>query len=61
MASSSPPPVHVLLLSIKTLLNSLTQWSQRRISEEEVSDSYVEVARAFNSVVTNAPAGVDMT
>ncbi|KAI0262724.1 hypothetical protein BC834DRAFT_828524 [Gloeopeniophorella convolvens] len=40
-----------LLVSIKQLLESLTNWSNSKASEEEVSDVYVRLGNDFNVVV----------
>ncbi|KAG8911031.1 Bud site selection protein 6 [Tulasnella sp. 417] len=40
-----------LLVAIKQLLESLTSWSNRRISEQDVSDVYVRLGNDFNSCV----------
>ncbi|KAI9451759.1 actin interacting protein 3-domain-containing protein [Lactarius psammicola] len=41
-----------LLVSIKQLLESLTQWSHTKSSEEEVSDVYVRLGNDFNTAVS---------
>ncbi|KAI9435248.1 actin interacting protein 3-domain-containing protein [Lactarius indigo] len=41
-----------LLVSIKQLLESLTQWSISKASEEEVSDVYVRLGNDFNTAVS---------
>lgn len=41
-----------LLVSIKQLLESLTQWSLSKSSEEEVSDVYVGLGNDFNNAVS---------
>ena len=41
-----------LLVSIKQLLESLTQWSLAKSSEEEVSDVYVCLGNDFNTAVS---------
>ncbi|KAF9525165.1 actin interacting protein 3-domain-containing protein [Crepidotus variabilis] len=40
-----------LLVSIKQLLESLTQWSELKVSEEGVSDVYVNFGNDFNAAV----------
>jgi hypothetical protein len=40
-----------LLVSIKELLESLTQWSELKLSEEGVSDVYVRLGNDFNTAV----------
>jgi len=40
-----------LLVSIKDLLESLTQWSESNLSEEGVSDVYVRLGNDFNTAV----------
>ena len=40
-----------LLVSTKQLLEGLTEWSQGKISEEQVSDIYVRLGNCFNSAV----------
>ncbi|KAI0259363.1 actin interacting protein 3-domain-containing protein [Gloeopeniophorella convolvens] len=40
-----------LLVSIKQLLESLTNWSNSKASEEEVSDVYVRLGNDFNAAV----------
>ena len=40
-----------LLVSIKKLLEGLTQWSTSDRSEEDVSDVYVTLGNDFNSAV----------
>lgn len=41
-----------LLVSIKQLLETLTQWSKGEVSETQVSDVYVKLGNDFNSAVT---------
>jgi hypothetical protein len=41
-----------LLVSIKQLLESLTQWSSSKSSEEQVSDVYVRLGNDFNVAVS---------
>ncbi|KIL69454.1 hypothetical protein M378DRAFT_786433 [Amanita muscaria Koide BX008] len=41
-----------LLVSIKQLLESLTQWSQLKVDEMAVSDVYVRLGNDFNAAVT---------
>ncbi|OJT04283.1 Actin-interacting protein 3 -like protein [Trametes pubescens] len=55
---SRPPPnpavesaVTRLLVSIKVLLESLTQWSKQIVDENYVSDVYVRLGNDFNSAV----------
>ena len=40
-----------LLVATKQLLEGLTDWSQGRISEEQVSDIYVRLGNCFNAAV----------
>lgn len=40
-----------LLVATKQLLEGLTDWSQGRISEEQVSDIYVRLGNSFNAAV----------
>jgi hypothetical protein len=40
-----------LLVSIKELLESLTRWSESKMSEEDVSDVYVRLGNDFNTAV----------
>ena len=50
-----------LLVSIKQLLESLTSWSQQKISEEDVSDVYVRLGNDFNAAVAAfASYNIDM-
>lgn len=49
-------------MSIKQLLESLTQWSQLKIDENGVSDVYVRLGNDFNAAVAAFSAyGIDMT
>ncbi|KAI0628175.1 actin interacting protein 3-domain-containing protein [Trametes polyzona] len=65
---SRPPPnpavesaVTRLLVSIKVLLESLTQWSKQIVDENYVSDVYVRLGNDFNSAVAAFGAfGIDM-
>ena len=41
-----------LLVSIKALLETLTQWSQERKTENDVSDIYVRLGNDFNAAVS---------
>ncbi|KAF9525163.1 hypothetical protein CPB83DRAFT_860104 [Crepidotus variabilis] len=41
-----------LLVSIKSLLMALDDWSQRKRTDEELSDIYVRFGNDFNDVVT---------
>ncbi|OJA13539.1 hypothetical protein AZE42_07318, partial [Rhizopogon vesiculosus] len=51
-----------LLVAIKQLLESLTQWSQRKMDEEQVSDVYVRLGNDFNAAVAAFAAfNIDMT
>jgi hypothetical protein len=51
-----------LLVSIKQLLESLTQWSQLKIDEMTVSDVYVRLGNDFNAAVTAFAAyNIDMS
>jgi len=38
-------------VAIKQLLESLTQWSQQTITDEQVSDIYVRLGNDFNAAV----------
>ncbi|CDO68150.1 hypothetical protein BN946_scf184938.g2 [Trametes cinnabarina] len=50
-----------LLVSIKVLLESLTQWSKQIVDENYVSDVYVRLGNDFNSAVAAFGAfGIDM-
>lgn len=50
-----------LLVSIKTLLESLTQWSKQTVDENQVSDVYVGLGNDFNAAVAAFSAfGIDM-
>ncbi|KAH6915869.1 bud site selection protein 6 [Coprinopsis sp. MPI-PUGE-AT-0042] len=50
-----------LLVSIKALLESLTQWSQQRVDEGHVSDVYVRLGNDFNAAVAAFAAfNIDM-
>ena len=59
--ASSPADAHIepavessvtrLLVSIKQLLEALTQWSQLRVDENAVSDGYVRLGNDFNTAV----------
>ncbi|KAF6761671.1 bud site selection protein 6 [Ephemerocybe angulata] len=50
-----------LLVSIKALLESLTQWSQSRVDENYVSDVYVRLGNDFNAAVAAFAAfNIDM-
>ena len=40
-----------LLVAIKQLLESLTQWSRLEITESQVSDVYVRLGNDFNMAV----------
>ncbi|KAI0819607.1 actin interacting protein 3-domain-containing protein [Trametes gibbosa] len=65
---SRPPPnpavesaVTRLLVSIKVLLESLTQWSKQIVDENQVSDVYVRLGNDFNSAVAAFGAfGIEM-
>jgi len=49
-------------VAIKQLLESLTQWSQRKMDEEQVSDVYVRLGNDFNAAVAAFAAfNIDMT
>ncbi len=51
-----------LLVSIKGLLESLTQWSEQRIDENAVSDVYVRFGNNFNTAVAAfASFNIDMS
>lgn len=41
-----------LLVATKQLLEGLTDWSQNKISEEQVSDIYVRLGNCFNACVS---------
>ncbi|EMD38726.1 hypothetical protein CERSUDRAFT_112454 [Gelatoporia subvermispora B] len=41
-----------LLVSIKQLLESLTQWSKQEVTENDVSDVYVRLGNDFNAAVS---------
>ena len=50
-----------LLVSIKVLLESLTQWSKQVVDENQVSDVYVRLGNDFNAAVAAFGAfGIDM-
>jgi 3-deoxy-D-arabino-heptulosonate 7-phosphate (DAHP) synthase class II len=50
-----------LLVATKQLLESLTNWSKGTISENDVSDVYVQMGNDFNSAVAAFQAvGIDM-
>ncbi|TFK29748.1 AIP3-domain-containing protein [Coprinopsis marcescibilis] len=50
-----------LLVSIKALLESLTQWSQQQVDENQVSDVYVRLGNDFNAAVAAFAAfNIDM-
>jgi hypothetical protein len=48
---SVEPAVARLLVSIKALLESLTNWSQLRVDENEVSNMYVQFGNDFNTTI----------
>jgi len=51
-----------LLVSIKALLEALTNWSLLKIDENEVSDVYVRLGNDFNAAVAAFAAfNIDMT
>lgn len=51
-----------LLVAIKQLLESLTSWSNQKISEEDVSDVYVRLGNDFNATVSAFEAfNIDMS
>lgn len=51
-----------LLVAIKQLLESLTQWSKQQISETQVSDVYVRLGNDFNAAVAAFAAfNIDMS
>ncbi|CAE6417519.1 unnamed protein product [Rhizoctonia solani] len=66
-SSSMPVPavqtaVTRLLVATKQLLESLTNWSKGTISENDVSDVYVQMGNDFNSAVAAFQAvGIDMS
>mgnify|MGYP007051632228 FL=1 len=50
-----------LLVSIKALLESLTQWSRQQVNETYVSDVYVRFGNDFNAAVAAFAAfNIDM-
>ena len=50
-----------LLVSIKALLESLTKWSEGKMSDTDVSDMYVQLGNDFNAAVAAFAAfGVEM-
>jgi hypothetical protein len=51
-----------LLVSIKALLESLTNWSEQKIDENQVSDVYVRFGNDFNTAVgAFASFNIDMS
>ena len=51
-----------LLVSIKALLEALTNWSLLKIDENQVSDVYVRLGNDFNAAVAAFAAfNIDMT
>lgn len=51
-----------LLVAIKQLLESLTQWSHQQITEAQVSDVYVRLGNDFNAAVAAFAAfDIDMS
>jgi hypothetical protein len=51
-----------LLVSIKQLLESLTQWSMLKMTETQVSDVYVRLGNDFNEAVAAFAAfNIDMS
>ncbi|AAS53866.1 AFR495Cp [Eremothecium gossypii ATCC 10895] len=51
-----------LLISTKTLLQRLTQWSRKSASESQVSDAYVQLGNDFKLVSKHfAHAGIEVT
>jgi hypothetical protein len=51
-----------LLVATKQLLETLTQWSQGKSTENDVSDVYVRMGNDFNSAVAAFQAcGIDMS
>ncbi|KAI1783551.1 AIP3-domain-containing protein, partial [Ganoderma leucocontextum] len=66
-ASRQPSPavesaVTRLLVSIKALLESLTQWSKATVDEAQVSNVYVRLGNDFNAAVAAFGAfGIDMS
>ncbi|KAJ8592687.1 hypothetical protein M405DRAFT_27007, partial [Rhizopogon salebrosus TDB-379] len=48
---AAEPAVARLLVAIRQLLESLTQWSQRKMDEDQVSDVYVCLGDRINAVV----------
>lgn len=51
-----------LLVSIKALLESLTQWSEQLMDENAVSDVYVRFGGDFNTAVAAfASFNIDMS
>ncbi|RIA99113.1 hypothetical protein C1645_520805 [Glomus cerebriforme] len=60
--SSIESIVTQLLVTTKLLLEGLTNWSLRRMTEQEVSDIYVKLGSELNTVVhLFGKAGVDMS
>lgn len=51
MAAHLETTVTKLLVATKQLLEGLTDWSQGRITEEQVSDIYVRLGNCFNAAV----------
>ena len=59
--SSIESIVTQLLVTTKLLLEGLTSWSQRRMTEQEVSDIYVKLGSELNTVVhIFRQSGIDM-
>ncbi|KAJ8592690.1 hypothetical protein M405DRAFT_859542 [Rhizopogon salebrosus TDB-379] len=56
---AAKPAVARLLVAIRQLLESLTQWSQRKMDEDQVSDVYICLGDRINAVV--AAFDIDMT
>lgn len=51
-----------LLVSIKALLEALTQWSELKTTEGDVSDVYVRLGNDFNAAVAAFAAfNIDMS
>lgn len=51
-----------LLVSIKSLLESLTHWSELKLTENDVSDVYVRLGNDFNAAVSAFAAfNIDMS
>lgn len=59
--SSIESIVTQLLVTTKLLLEGLTNWSKRRMTDKEVSDIYVKLGNELNTVVhIFRQSGIDM-